>query len=99
MKLRCFLEEPKPYQRDSYAKPHTVTAEHLIRSEDVFLPRIQGAHAFFSSDPEQSVEHASVADLHALRLALDLEPGFGQINREGTWNILVKDLHEPRPDQ
>lgn len=65
----------------------------LIDRIRMFLPGIQRPDAFFSSDPEQSVEHASVADLHALRLALDLEPGFGQINREGTWNIyLSKDF-------
>lgn len=63
---------------------YRLSVEHLTQSDDVFLPRVQGSDTFFSSNPEQSVKHASVADLHTLRLALDLEPGFGQINREGT---------------
>lgn len=61
--------------------------EHPIRSDSVFLPRIQGLDAFFLSDPEKSVEHPSVADLHALGLALDLESGFGQIDRKCTWDL------------
>lgn len=64
-----------------------LTVEHLAWLNDMFLPRVQGSDAFFLSNPKQSMEHASVADFHALRLALDLEPSFGQVNREGTCNI------------
>lgn len=46
------------------------------------VPRVQRSDALLFADPEQSVEHASVAHLCVLRLTLHLQPGLGQINRK-----------------
>lgn len=46
------------------------------------VPRVERSDALLFADPEQSVEHASVAHLRVLRLTLHLQPGLGQINRK-----------------
>lgn len=44
------------------------------------LPRVQCSDSLLFADPEESVEHASVAHLHVLGLALHLQPGFSQVD-------------------
>lgn len=46
------------------------------------VPRVKRSDALLFANPEQSVEHASVAHLCVLRLTLHLQPGLGQINRK-----------------
>lgn len=50
-------------------------------------PRIQRPDAFFTSNPEQSVEHPPISDLHAVRLPLNLETRFCEINGKRTCKI------------
>lgn len=50
-------------------------------------PRIQRPDAFFTSNPEQSVEHPPISDLHTVRLPLNLETRFCEINGKRTCKI------------
>lgn len=44
------------------------------------IPRVECPDALLLADPEESVEHPSVAHLCVLRLTLDLEARLRQVN-------------------
>lgn len=46
------------------------------------VPRVERSDPLLPADPQESVEHAPVADLRVLGLTLDLQPGLGQVDRE-----------------
>lgn len=47
-----------------------------------FAPRVECSDALLLANPEEGMEHASVAHLCVLGLTLYLQPGLGQINGE-----------------
>ena len=71
--------------------------------ENFPLPRVQGDSPLFTQNAQEGMEHAPVLQICKSSidlLALDLQPRFGSIYREGSWeqkNMNVENLM-PSPD-
>ena len=57
-------------------------------------PRVQCLDALLLADLKQGVEHAPVAHLHVLGLALHLQPRLSQVYGERTWGENNQQHHD-----
>lgn len=64
---------------------HSGGASHMQldsknKSDACFVPGVERPDALLLADPEEGVEHASVAHLRVLGLTLDLQPSLRQVD-------------------